>query len=74
MTMEAGGPVGRTGEAWRGKMVARAVDRGPEAEGLALILELEQSGVCDAWDVEGGSIQVCMCVCTFICVHTRVPV
>ena len=43
-------------------MVARAVDRGTEAEGLTLILEIEQSGVCDAWDVEVGSIQVCMCV------------
>ena len=55
MTVEAGGPVGRRGEGWRGEVVARAVDRGPEAEGLALILEVEQSGVCDARDV-------CMCV------------
>ena len=62
MTVEARGPVGRRGDGWRGEMVDRAVDRGTEAEGLALILEVEQSGVCDAWDVEVGSIQVCMCV------------
>ena len=61
MTVEARGPVER-GDGWRGEMVDRAVDRGTEAEGLALILEVEQSGVCDAWDVEVGSIQVCMCV------------